>query len=63
MAQPITHPRLGEELIVASPVNQVGLSRAIRTATAEAGQHTDEVLASVGYSPAEISAMRAKGVV
>ncbi|MBC7635491.1 MAG: CoA transferase [Acetobacteraceae bacterium] len=63
MAQPITHPRLGVEHIVASPVNQVGLSRAIRTATAEAGQHTDEVLASVGYSPAEISAMRAKGVV
>ena len=63
MAQPVTHPRLGLEHIVASPVNQVGLSRAIRTATAEAGQHTNDVLASVGYSDAEISAMRAKRVV
>ena len=63
MAQPVTHPRLGEELVVASPVNQVGLSRAIRSATAEAGQHTDEVLRSVGYSDSEISAMHAKGVV
>ena len=63
MAQPVTHPRLGLEHIVASPVNQVGLSRAIRTATAEAGQHTNAVLASVGYSDAEISAMRAKRVV
>ena len=63
MAQPIEHPRLGLEHIVASPVNQVGLSRAIRTATAEAGQHTNEVLRSVGYSDTEIAAMRAKHVV
>ena len=63
MAQPIEHPRLGLEHIVASPVNQVGIPRRIHSATAEAGQHTDEVLRSVGYSDEEIGAMRAKHVV
>ena len=31
--------------------------------TAEAGQHTDEILGSVGYTKAEIEKLRANGVV
>ena len=48
---------------VASPLNFSGLGRDIRLPTPDAGDHTDEVLASVGYSEAEIAALREKGVV
>jgi crotonobetainyl-CoA:carnitine CoA-transferase CaiB-like acyl-CoA transferase len=53
----------GETRVVASPLNFSGLARDIRLPTPEAGAHTDEVLQSVGYSAAEIAALRAKGIV
>jgi formyl-CoA transferase len=49
--------------LVASPVNMEGIPRKIHSATAEAGQHTDEILGSVGYTKAEIEKLRASGVV
>jgi crotonobetainyl-CoA:carnitine CoA-transferase CaiB-like acyl-CoA transferase len=49
--------------VVASALNFSDLSRGIRLPTPEAGADTDDVLASVGYSAEEISALRAKGVV
>jgi formyl-CoA transferase len=53
----------GDTRVVASPLNFSGLARDIRLPTPEAGDHTDEVLRSVGYSEAEIAALRAKGIV
>jgi crotonobetainyl-CoA:carnitine CoA-transferase CaiB-like acyl-CoA transferase len=53
----------GETRVVASPLNYSDLTRDIRQPTPEAGNHTDEVLASVGYSEAEIASLREKGVV
>jgi len=53
----------GDTRVVASPLNFSGLTRDIRLPTPEAGDHTDEVLGSVGYSEAEIAALRAKGIV
>ena len=58
-----TTARRWDMRVVASPLNFSGLSRDIRLPTPEAGDHTDEVLHSVGYSDAEIAAMREKGVV
>ena len=63
MATPVQHPRMGEFNIV----NQaIGLSRTphqIRTATPEQGEHTDEILAGLGYDAAAIAALHDKGAV
>ena len=62
-AATVQHPLLGEIRVV----NQaVGLSRTPATmasATPEIGQHTDEVLAEVGYSSADIAALRKNKVI
>jgi crotonobetainyl-CoA:carnitine CoA-transferase CaiB-like acyl-CoA transferase len=63
MARPMHHPTLGSKDVVASAINISGFSKNIRIPTPEAGSSTDEVLRSVGYSDAEISAMRAKGAI
>ena len=63
MAAPVDHPRLGPTHMVASPLNLVGVDKAIRSAALVTPENTDEVLASVGYSEAEIAAMRAEGAV
>jgi formyl-CoA transferase len=63
MARPMRHPTLGEEQVVASAINIEGLPKDIRMATPEADSSTDEVLRSVGYSDAEIAAMRQKGAI
>ena len=57
------HPQLGVEEVVASPINISGYSKDIRLATPDSGAHTNEILATVGYSQAEIDAMRKKGIV
>ena len=62
-AATVKHPVLGEIRLV----NQaVGLSRTPATmvsATPEIGEHTDEVLTEVGYSAADIAALRKKNVI
>lgn len=63
MAKKVVHPRLGEQHVVGSALNLVGLDESPRAATADAGFHTGEVLASLGYSPEAIEALRTKRVV
>lgn len=63
MATAVAHPRLGEVKLVASPVNMQGVTKAIRTATPAAGEHTDAVMADLGYSADEIKILRDKGVI
>jgi formyl-CoA transferase len=63
MAKPVHHPVLGDIELVGSPLNLSGLSRGLRTPTPEADADTDEVLRGVGYSDAEIAAMREKGAI
>ncbi len=63
MATKVVHPRLGATEVVASPLNLVGIPRGVRSATADAGQHTDAVLAWVGYGAAEIADMHRRGIV
>jgi len=63
IASPVSSERKGTFNLVGSALNMEGVKKGIRSPTAEAGQHTDEILRGVGYSAAEIDAMRANGVV
>ena len=63
IASPVHSETLGDIKLVASPINMTGVSKKIRSATADAGAHTDEVLASVGYTKEQLKDMRAKGVI
>jgi crotonobetainyl-CoA:carnitine CoA-transferase CaiB-like acyl-CoA transferase len=63
LARPTLHPRLGEQQVVGTPLNFEGIEDQVRRATADAGEHTEEVLAEIGYDAAAVAALRAKGVV
>jgi glutaryl-CoA transferase len=63
IATPVTSESLGDIKLVASPINMTGVSKKIRTATAEAGAHTEEILSSVGYTKEQLQEMRANGVI
>ena len=63
MARKMKSPVVGETEVVASAINISGFSKDIREPTPDAGQHTDEVLSSVGYTAEEIAEMRKKGAI
>ena len=63
IARPMHSPQLGTFNVVGSAINITGVPKDVRTATAPAGEHTDEVLKSVGYSDTELADLRAKGVI
>lgn len=63
MARAMHSPEVGDTQVVASAINISGFSKDVRSPTPEAGQHTDEVLSAVGYSPEEIADMRKKGAI
>ena len=63
LATKVTHPRLGELELQNLPVTLSRTPGAVRTATAELGQHTDEILGELGYSKEETAAMRRDGAV
>jgi formyl-CoA transferase len=63
MATKMVSPYIGEAEVVASGINISGFSKAIRRYTPDAGEHQDEVMKSVGYTDAEIAAMREKGAI
>jgi glutaryl-CoA transferase len=63
MTQVVDHPRLG-------PISQVGLPyklsetpASIRTAPPLLGEHSEQILADLGYDPASIDELRTKGVI
>jgi formyl-CoA transferase len=63
IARRVTHPRLGEERLVASPLNIGGFGKDIRTPTPERGADTEAILRAYGYGDEEIEDMRRKGAI
>jgi formyl-CoA transferase len=63
LARPVTHPRLGAQRLVGTPINLEGVANGIRQPTPEAGQHAAEILAQLGYDEDAIARLRSKGVI
>ncbi len=63
MAASVHHPKLGDIELVGQPIHMSRTPFSIRSATPEAGEHNDGVLAEIGYSAAEIAALREKKVI
>jgi crotonobetainyl-CoA:carnitine CoA-transferase CaiB-like acyl-CoA transferase len=64
MTHAVQHPLLGRQEIVRHAVRMTGTTAGTaRTPSPERGDHTDEVLASLGYSPADVAGLRADGVI
>ena len=63
LATPVMHPALGELRVQRHPVSASRTPPAVRSAAPDLGAHTDEVLAGLGYSAAEIERLRTDGVI
>ena len=64
MTQAVRHPALGRLEIMRNAVRMTGTTAGTaRTPTPDPGDHTDEVLTALGYSPAEVAGLRASGVI
>src|SRR5216683_2236464 len=63
IVQRVTHPRLGEIPVVGTPLKFSRMSPGVRRAAPLRGQHTDEILAACGFTPARIQELRDKKVV
>jgi crotonobetainyl-CoA:carnitine CoA-transferase CaiB-like acyl-CoA transferase len=63
MTQTVQHPALGPLAVVRNAVRMTGGPDTVRTPSPDLGDHTEEVLAGLGYSPAEIGRLRAQAVI
>ena len=59
----VDYPGVGKTMVAATPVKLHGTPGTVRTRPPTLGEHTDEVLTGLGYSKAEIAALREKGAV
>jgi crotonobetainyl-CoA:carnitine CoA-transferase CaiB-like acyl-CoA transferase len=62
-AASVTHPRLGEMNLVSQPVKLTRTPAGMVRATPELGEHTSEILAELGYTDADLTALREQGVI
>ncbi len=63
LAAPVKHKTRGDIHLVNSAMNFEGLPKKVRTATPDAGEHTNEILKGVGYTDADLERMRKNGVI
>ena len=63
MSVEVEHPALGVLRQVGIPIAFETTPGAIRTAPPLLGEHTDEVLAELGFDPTKIATLRRDGVI
>jgi formyl-CoA transferase len=59
----VVHPTLGKVKVVGQAIKLSRTPQRKRNPTPELGEHTDEILASLGYDPQEIQRLRDGGIV
>ena len=57
------HPAIGDLRVVGNPIRTRGEAFAVERHAPALAEHTDEILAGLGYAEAEIDALRRRGVV
>lgn len=63
MAAPSHHPVRGDMHLVATPIGMSRTPPTVRSASPDAGAHTDGILAELGFSGSEIAGLRANGTI
>jgi crotonobetainyl-CoA:carnitine CoA-transferase CaiB-like acyl-CoA transferase len=63
MAQPVTHPRLGPMQLVGQAFTLSRAKATLRTASPDAGEHSDEILRELGYDDEAIAELRTASVI
>jgi formyl-CoA transferase len=63
IARKVPHKVLGEVEVIGQAIELSRTPWSVRSATPELGEHTDQILAQLGYSAAEVETLKAKGVV
>jgi formyl-CoA transferase len=62
-AAEVTHKKLGKLRIINQPVKLSRTPAKLVAATPERGEHTEEVLSELGFSPEEVKSFKSKGIV
>ncbi len=63
MVERVVHPRLGEIPVVGTPVKFSRMRPGVRRPAPLQGEHTDEVLSELGYSPEALAELRSRKVI
>jgi formyl-CoA transferase len=63
MSVEVDHPRMGKFGVVNQAIKMSRTPSAVRTATPDQGEHTDDILGELGYEESVIAKMHASGVV
>jgi formyl-CoA transferase len=63
IAQTVASPVMGEQTLVGQAVHLSRTDSRIASATPELGEHTDQVLSGIGFTPAEIAGLRERNIV
>lgn len=63
MVVPVQHPTAGAQRVLGTPYKLAASPAGVRFPAPTLGQHTDELLASLGHDEAAIADLRARGVV
>jgi len=63
LAQPMNSQERGETEVLGQPILMSRSKASVRRPPPKAGQHNDEVLADAGFSPGDIRALKAEGII